>query len=29
VEPARMEKVFKRWTEAQLASKHLARHVKG
>jgi ketosteroid isomerase-like protein len=28
VEPARMEKVFKRWTDAQLAQPLLARHVK-
>jgi uncharacterized protein (TIGR02246 family) len=28
VEPARMEKVFKRWTDAQLALPMMARHVK-
>ncbi|HEX7927065.1 MAG TPA: nuclear transport factor 2 family protein [bacterium] len=28
VEPARMEKVFKRWTDAQLTQPILARHVK-
>jgi ketosteroid isomerase-like protein len=28
VDPARMEKVFKRWTEAQLALPILARHVR-